>query len=162
MPSDWIVYACLAVGIANGTVAGVFQSFSDFGMRSLAAARPYVGIQAMQLINRKVYQSLFLVFLLGLAPVSLVAIAYAYLTMAGPELAWIITESSIYMVCVFLVTILANVPMNKRLDGMDPRARHAAEYWKTYAAVWTRWNHVRALGSAATAICFLLAGVALV
>ncbi len=71
MPTDWIIYACLAAGVSSLLVAGVFQSFSDFIMRSLVAASPAGGIESMQMINRKVFRSWFLVMLLGLAPVSL-------------------------------------------------------------------------------------------
>ena len=51
--------------------------------------------------------------------------------------------------------------MNNHLDRMDPFAEETADYWKTYGLVWTRWNHVRTLGSLASAFCFLLASIAL-
>ncbi len=165
MPSDWpsdlIVYACLAAGLVCGLVAGVFLSFSDFVMRSLVAARPEGGIESMQMINRKVYRSLFLVMLLGMAPVSVGFAVYAYLFLAGPASTLITAGATIYLAGVFLVTVLANVPMNKRLDDMDPYAQQTADYWTTYGIVWTRWNHVRTLGSLATALCFLFAGITL-
>ena len=161
MTNYWIVYASLAVGLGSALVAGVFQSFSDFVMRSLVAASPSGGIETMQQINRKVFRSVFLAMLLGTAPVSLALSVYASLTMAGPASTWIVVGASIYLVSVILVTMLGNVPLNKRLDIMDPSAEQAAVYWQTYGRVWTRWNHVRMVGSLATAVCFILAGVAL-
>ena len=161
MPGDWIVYACLAVGIISGLVAGVFQSFSDFVMRSLVAARPSGGIEAMQTINRKVYRSWFLVMMLGMAPLSVALAGYAHFYLSAPASRPIIAGTAIYMVFVFLVTMLANVPMNNRLDRMDPFAEESADYWKTYSVIWTWWNHVRTLGSLASALCFLLASIVL-
>ena len=161
MTTNWIVYVCLAAGVSSALVAGVFQSFSDFVMRSLVAARPAAGVEAMQMINRKVFRSSFLVMLLGLAPASLAFAGYAYFTLSAPALQFIIAGAAIYVVFVFLVTMLGNVPMNKRLDRMDPSAEETAGYWKTYGVMWTRWNHVRTLGSFAAALCFLLAAIAL-
>ncbi len=56
--------------IATALVAGAFLTFSDFTMRSLAAANSETGIEVMQWINRKVYGSSFLALLLGMAVVS--------------------------------------------------------------------------------------------
>ncbi len=161
MPTDWPIYACLAIGLGNGLVAGVFQSFSDFVMKSLIAAHPASGIEAMQWINRNVFRSLFLIMMLGLAPVTLATAIYANGYLAGPAVSWITAGAAIYLTCVFLVTLWGNVPMNERLDKMPPSAFETAGYWRTYGIVWTRWNHVRTLGSAATAACYLLAAVAL-
>ena len=52
--------------IATGLVAGVFLTFSDFVMRSLAASEAIAGAEAMQEINRKVYGSIFLTLFLGM------------------------------------------------------------------------------------------------
>ena len=161
MPTEWIAYACLAAGISSGLVAGVFQSFSDFIMRSLAATRPESGIEAMQMINRKVYRSYFLVMLMGMAPVSLALTVCAQLHLAGPAATWITAGTAIYLIGVFSVTMLGNVPMNNRLDNMDPFAEQATDYWETYGVVWTRWNHARTLGSLVTAVYFLLASITL-
>jgi len=161
MPDDWIVYVCLAAGICSGLVAGVFLSFSDFVMRSLVAARPAGGIEAMQMINRKVVRTWFLVMLLGMAPVSVALAGYAYFYLSAPSSLLIIAGAAIYLVFVIVVTMFCNVPMNNRLDRMDPFAEGTAGYWKTYGVVWTRWNHARTLGSLASALCFLLASIAL-
>ncbi|MDA0231369.1 MAG: DUF1772 domain-containing protein [Proteobacteria bacterium] len=161
MPDDWIVYACLAAGICSGLVAGVFLSFSDFIMRSLVAARPASGIEAMQMINRKVVRTWFLVMLLGMAPASVALAGYAYFNLSAPTSLLIIAGAAIYLVFVVLVTMFYNVPMNNRLSHMDPFAEESVNYWKIYGAVWTRWNHARTLGSLASALCFLFASIAL-
>ncbi len=161
MPHDWIIYACLITGVSSGLVAGVFQSFSDFIMRSLAAARPAAGIESMQMINREVFRTMFMVLAWGTIPLSLALAIYAYIYLSSPASLLIVTGATIYFVVVFLVTMLGNVPMNQQLDGMDPFAEETTQYWKTYTVVWTRWNHVRTLGSLATALCFLMASIAL-
>ena len=113
------------------------------------------------MINRKVFRSWFLVMMLGMAPVSLAVAGYAYNYLSAPASPLIIAGAAIYVVFGFLVTMFGNVPMNNHLDRMDPFAEETADYWKTYGLVWTRWNHVRTLGSLASALCFLLASIAL-
>lgn len=160
MAIDWIIIACLAMGLSCALVAGVFQSFSDFVMRALIAAAPSAGMESMQMINRTVFRSVFLVMLLGLAPASLAFAAYALLYPIGAGASWIIAGAAIYVAGVFLVTMLGNVPMNNRLDRMETGSAGAADYWQIYGSRWTQWNHVRTLGSLAAAICFLVAAVA--
>ena len=151
----FLILSGLAV-VASGLVAGVFLTFSDFVMKSLAVAKAPVGAHAMQLINRYVYGSKFLVLLLGMAPVSLLLAGYAYFYMSGPAAAWIIAGGVVYVIGVFLVTMACNVPMNKRLDVLDPDEPPTAAYWKHYAIVWTRWNHVRTLASVGSTACLLV------
>ena len=156
MTSDWFLIVCGIAVVACGLVSGVFLAFSDFVMKSLAAARPAGGIESMQLINRRVYGSVFLVLLLGMAALSLFLTGYAYFRVAGSASAYIIAGGAIYLVGVFLVTIIFNVPMNQRLDAMDYSAADSVSYWATYASSWTFWNHIRTIASAGSTIHYLV------
>ena len=66
MPIPYSVWGLIALAMATGLVAGVFLTFSDFVMKSLFAAEPAAGTEAMQIINRKVYNSIFMVLLIGM------------------------------------------------------------------------------------------------
>jgi len=148
------IYALAALLLA--LISGVFLAFSDFIMRSLRAASSTSGIEAMQQINRKVYSSVFLVWLLGMAPVATLLSAYAFVFVDGPASMWWVAGGAFYVIGTFLVTVLSNVPMNKRLDPMTPDGAMAQSYWGTYATFWTLWNHVRTVASAIAAACFLI------
>ena len=161
MTLDWTIYACFGIGLSSALVAGTFQAFSDFVMRALFMAKPQGGIESMQLLNRTVYRSVFLIMLLGLAPLTLGFATYAYFSVNGPALYWIFGGTGIYCVFTFLVTMFGNVPMNNRLDGMDHLSSETAAYWKVYGVGWTHWNHVRMFAALITAICFLQAGLVL-
>lgn len=154
------IFGGTAVGMA--LVSGVFLAFSDFVMRSLRRASPTVGIEAMQLINREVYGSAFLVALLGLVPVSGVLAVYAVLRIEGLASGWFVTGAAIYGIGVVLVTMLGNVPMNRRLDLMAAEAVETRDYWQHYARRWTRLNHLRTLASALAAAAFVAGTVLLV
>lgn len=156
MPVDFILIAYGLSGLLMALVAGVFLAFSDFVMRSLNAASPHAGIESMQLINRKVYSSVFLVLLLGLAPVSAMLSAYAWVYISGPAQIWLVAGGVLYFLGTFVVTIFGNVPMNKRLDAMATDGRATQIYWSSYATFWTMWNHVRTAASTLAAAFFLI------
>lgn len=159
MSPDILIYTCMAIGVSSTLVAGVFQAFSDFVMRGLIMAAPAGGAESMQMINRTVMRSVFLVLLLGLVPVMLAFSLHALMAVPGAGRIWIVAGTVIYVASVFLVTLAGNVPMNNRLDRMAPGEAATIRYWDIYGRVWTRWNHVRTLGSLAAGLCFLMAAM---
>ena len=158
--SDWIIYSCLWLGFVSAMVAGVFQSFSDFVMSGLARAKPAGGIETMQHINRTVFRSVFLSAFLSLVPLTLAFAVYAWMNADGLSRGLIVAAGLIYFTTVFVVTMAGNVPMNQQLDRLHYSSAEANAYWQVYSRKWTRWNHVRTIGSAATAALYLLAVVA--
>lgn len=161
MPTQALIYACLAVGLAAALVGGVFQSFSDFVMRGLLLAAPGGGMESMQHINRTVFRSVFLTTFLALVPVTVGFAIYAGLRLEGPAKGLLIAAAVVYVLSVFVVTAAGNVPMNEKLDGLEYTVAEGHRYWAHYGRVWTWWNHVRTLGSVVTAALYLLAAVSL-
>jgi len=161
MTQNWLVYVCLFLGLSSALVGGVFQAFSDFVMRGLIAASPKSGAQSMQMLNRTVFRSVFLVMLIGLAPVSFVVAVYAYFALDALVAYWLVAAAAIYIITVFMVTVVGNVPMNNRLDALELDSAEAMAFWQHYSVRWTQWNHIRTLGAILAAICFLMTSVAL-
>lgn len=159
MFDQWMTWSLAAAAIATGLVAGVFLTFSDFVMRSLNAAEPAAGMEAMQLINRKVYGSFFLAMFMAMAPLSAVIAVYAFGFTSGALTAWLIAGALFYVVGVFGVTVVRNVPMNKRLDRIDIAREGAGGYWPAYVRDWTWWNHVRTFASFGAASCYLVGAI---
>ncbi len=159
MTSNWIVYACLLLGLTSALVAGVFQSFSDFVMRGLLRTKPAAGVETMQHINRTVLGSVFLFIFLALAPISLGFAGYAWFQLDGYGRWLVLIAAGIYITAVFCITIFCNVPMNERLAGLSHTSDQAAVYWRIYGRVWTRFNHIRTMGSCIASACFLLAAI---
>ena len=162
MTLTWFFVLCEIAVVACGIVSGVFLTFSDFVMRSLDGAKPGAGVEVMQVINREVLRSVFMVLLLGMSALSPLLIAYAYFGVTGAASALIMTGGALYLAGVFIVSLVFNVPMNNRLEGKDPSGTEATTYWtSTYLPRWTFWNGVRASAAAGSAICYLIACVAL-
>lgn len=149
--------ALAAIGFAAAMTAGVFLSFSDFIMRGLRQADPAAGMDGMIQINRTVLRSIFLTSFLGLAPLSLGIMIWAHQTQTGLVQALLIAGGAVYLLGVFIVTMVGNVPMNQRLDGLDPDHDDGQVYWARYVSDWTRLNHIRTAANAVASIAFLAA-----
>ena len=159
MANDLILWALVALTLATGLVAGVFLSFSDFVMKSLRAAAPAAGAEAMQVINRKVYKSVFMVLLVGLVPVTvLVALAATFILDATVSL-WLVAAGVLYFFGVFVVSAVGNIPMNRQLDGMPQGGVAAQRYWPDYVRGWVVWNHVRTVTSLGAMAAYLVAAL---
>ncbi len=156
MTPDWLLIVCGIAVVAGGLVSGVFLAFSDFVMKSLASASPAGGIESMQVINRKVYNSIFLVLILGMAAFSLFLTGYTFFRVSGSASVYILAGGTIYIAGVILVTFIFNVPMNQRLDAMDYSAADSVSYWANYVPSWTFWNHIRTIASTVSTICYLI------
>lgn len=161
MPTEWIVYVCLVLGVSSALVAGVLQSFSDFVMSGLQRAAPAGGMESMQQLNRTVFRSVFLATFMVLVPVTIGFAIYAVFKLNGLSQSLIVSAAIIYIPSVFIVTAAGNVPMNERLDKMDPNTPEAAAYWRRYGRLWSAWNTLRTIGAIATSSVYLLAAVTL-
>jgi uncharacterized membrane protein len=63
----------------------------------------------------------------------------------------------LYVVGMFVVTMVCNVPLNNALAAADPAAAGTARLWARYLKDWTMWNHVRTIASTAATALFIAA-----
>lgn len=154
-----IIWGLVAMSLATGLVAGVFLAFSDFVMKSLFAAQPAAGTEAMQIINRKVFPTLFMVLLIGCIPVTAGVAGYAYFFMSGPGVGYLIIAGVLYFFGVFIASMVGNIPMNQKLEAMPQGGDQAQAYWPAYVRGWVRWNHVRTVSASAASVCYVIAAV---
>lgn len=145
--------------MATALVAGVFLTFSDFAMRSFAASTVEAGAEVMQVLNRVIYRSIFMVLLLGMVPAAIGLLIMAIFAVQGMAAKAVLIGVVLYLVGVFLVTVVGNVPMNKRLDAASLSDGTAQAYWKTYRVKWTLLNHLRTAASAGAAASFGVATI---
>lgn len=161
--STWFLLLCQFSIIAFALVGGVFLAFSDFIMRSLGTANSPGGIEVMQVINREVFKWVFMTLFLGMAAISIVIIWYVFANLTGLAANLIMIAAGLYLVGVFGVTVVFNVPLNNRLEAMDFTSQAALDFWTTrYLPDWTFWNSVRTSASILAASVYLFAMVWLV
>jgi uncharacterized membrane protein len=145
-------FAAVSAGIAIialGAMAGLFFAFSISVMPGLDAIKADQAIPAMQSINQKIQNAVFLpVFIFApIAP----AVTGVFLLIHGQKTAGIIflLAAAIYVLGAFVPTVAVNIPMNDDLDAaqVPTSAQEAALLWSDYSSRWTRWNHLRAVTS---------------
>ena len=139
--------------IGCGLIAGLYFAFSTFIVQALDRLGAERGAQAMNAINVRILRSLFMPLFLGttLTSLALVAIGLAGRVPGGPAMA---AGGAIYVIGMFVVTLVFNVPLNNMLAAARDDDGAA---WSLYFRRWMLWNHVRTLSSTLACIFFVAA-----
>lgn len=146
----------VAAAVGSGLMAGLFGAFSTFLMRSLAEIPRPMGAIAMRRINVVIIRPSFLVVFMGTAIVSAATLVVGWDDLGAARPAAIVGAGA-YIVGCLLVTIARNVPLNDRLEAVDPAGPDADAMWDVYLSDWVRWNHVRSVATLVATIAWILA-----
>ncbi|MFD0691039.1 anthrone oxygenase family protein [Actinomadura fibrosa] len=151
--------AALSILMAAG-MAGTFFAFSAGVMPGLNAARPGAAIAAMQGINQKIQNPVFVGAFI-LLPVVAIAAGVLLLTLGERSAAVLFfAAAAAYFAGALLPSFAVNIPMNDDLDAVriPSDLAEAARIWSDYSGRWTAWNTVRGVFSAAS-LLLMAAGV---
>lgn len=161
MSETMLITLTVAAAVGSGLVGGLLFGFSVAVMPALARQPDSHGMRVMQDINVVILNPLFLAAFMGTAVVSLGLIAVALAGLAdGPGLL-LPGGALLYLVGVFGVTMVVNVPLNNRLAPLDPNRREVWPEWRHYLQRWTWWNHVRALAGVVASLALTVAAARL-
>lgn len=138
--------------MGSGLMAGLFFAFSTAVMAALARLPAAQGADAMNAINVVIVNPVFLTVFMGTAVLALLLGVRAALGWSQPGSVWLLSGSLLYLVGVFGVTVVFNVPLNDTLAASGD-----AGTWSRFLADWVPWNHVRTLASAGALLCYALA-----
>ena len=155
--SDTLSALTLATAVGCGAMGGVFFAFSAFVMPALRDLPSAQGIAAMQSINRFAETPAFMTALMGTAAACLGLGVWAVRSWDRTPAGWMAAGSALYLLGAIGLTGAANVPLNTRLDKVQPDAAGAADRWAHYVTTWTAWNHLRALACVAAAVALTVA-----
>jgi len=151
------VVLIIAAAIGCGLVAGIFFAFSSFVMAALGRLPADHGMAAMNAINVTVINPGFMLAFFGTAALCIAATACVALRWSATAGVLVLLASAIYLVACIGVTMLGNVPLNNSLAAASPGTPEATSLWTRYLTEWTRWNTVRTLASAVSAVLFTAA-----
>jgi len=154
--SGFVQTVTVAGAIGAALVGGVFFAFSAFVMPALRRLPAAQGISAMQSINRTAVTAPLMLALFGTAVLSGIAIVWALRSWGQAAAPWMLAGGLAYLAAV-AITIVANVPLNDSLAGLDPASAGAPVQWAGFVTRWTAWNHLRGAGAAAGSLAFILA-----
>jgi uncharacterized membrane protein len=143
--------------IGCGLMAGLYFAFSTFIMTALGRIDQAAGIAAMNAINKVIVQSLFLPIFLGSTLTCLALAVLAPFRWNEPGAGMWLAAGVLYVVGMFVVTALFNVPLNNALAALQPASGEAATLWARYLSDWTWWNHVRTVTSTLALVLFIAA-----
>lgn len=124
-----------------GVVTGLLFAFSNFVMQALATLPNEQGMRAMQEINKRIINPVFVAFFLGTPLLCSVIGVDAFMNLDGKGSVFSICGSILYLAGPFGITMLFNVPLNNRLA--EAGVSDADVVWPDYQVRWQRWNHKR-------------------
>jgi uncharacterized membrane protein len=108
----------------------------------------------MNSINTRIVRSLFMPLFLGTTLGGAVLAIIGLLDLPGGAL--LVAGGTVYVLGMFAVTMIWNVPLNDALAAAQGKPGADAT-WTRYRQQWTRWNHVRTVASTGASALFVAA-----
>ena len=124
-----------------GVVTGLLFAFSNFVLRSLAELPAETGMFAMNRINVRIINPIFLIFFLGTPLLCVLIVLQTVSALTTPGSMLLALGAVVYLLGPFAITITFNVPLNNKLA--KTQADDAGQAWPDYQQRWQFWNHVR-------------------
>lgn len=140
--------------VGCGLVAGLYFAFSAFIMTALGRIESVQGMAAMKAINSTILGSLFMPLFFGTSISAAALSVLALVRWDDPAAIFMFAGGMIYVVGMFVCTVVFNVPLNQELARAGAEAD---DVWARYLKVWTFWNHVRTAASTAAMLLFIVA-----
>ncbi len=138
----------IATLVGTGVVTGLLFAFSNFVLAAIAELPDEHAMFAMQRINERIINPIFLLLFLG-TPLACVGTMLTSGS-AGAAQSPLVVGAMLYLAGPLGITVLRNVPLNNRLAATP--AEDAATAWPEYVRRWQFWNHIRSyIGIAALA-----------
>ena len=126
-------------------------------MRSLDQLGAARAADAMNAINEVILHSWFMALFFGSTLLYLILAVVAVFN-TGLDGRWLLfAAGSVYVVGMFVCTVLFNVPLNNTLANAESQADAKADAWMHYFKYWTRWNHLRTVSSTLACAFFIQA-----
>ena len=150
-----MIYTEITIAILTllaGLMAGFFFAYTFSVNSGLGKLNDIAYLSAMQKINRAVLNPIFYLCFLG--PLLLLPIAtIQQYNVNNLRFICLIVASIAYIVGVFFITGIKNVPLNNKLDSLDlstASAQLIAEMRSEFEKPWTFWNNIRTIAATIT------------
>jgi uncharacterized membrane protein len=143
----------LAALVGTALMGGLFFAFSTTVMSSLQRMPAGQGATAMNIINVRIQNPLFLLVFLGTALACLVLAVLAFVQ-DTPGRWWLVVGAVLYIVGVIVISFAINIPLNDKLAAVDPNSAAGAAEWLSYLAKWNPSNNIRAIACVLAVVAF--------
>lgn len=156
-PTTGTVAALVVATVLTGLVAGTYFAYACSVMLALGRTSDRTFIEVMQRINVAIQNPVFFVALFG-APVASGVAVWLQASDSGGVSGWTVA-ALVLNVVGFLITVVANIPLNNALDAAgDPAAiADPLAVRQRFERVWNAWNVGRGVVTVAAVVCLAMA-----
>ncbi|MGH3677446.1 MAG: DUF1772 domain-containing protein [Mycobacterium sp.] len=149
-----LIISSLVCAAASG---GVAYAYATSVVPGLDRTDPVTAVTAMAgIITESRLNPAFALLLIATAVLALVVGVLAARQLRQPGCGYLLA-GAVFALIAGIVTLLFNVPLNTRLNALDPAVltpADAAREWQAYAEPWLLWNAVRCVAALAGAVLF--------
>ncbi|GAB0156577.1 DUF1772 domain-containing protein [Chryseobacterium sp. Alg-005] len=138
----------IIIATLTALIGGLFYAYSCSVVLGLGKLSDMEYLKSMQSINREILNPVFFMSFMGTA-VLLPVTTFVFRTQ-NPAFIFLLLATLIYLIGVFGVTIVGNVPLNNQLDQFDIMSSTAESVKKMRDVFENRWNflnHIRSICS---------------
>lgn len=143
--------------LLTGLVAGLFYSYACSVTGGLGKLSDREYLMAFQSINRVILNPWFFASFMGSLVALPLATWFSYHAGLNSSFWLMLIATFVYVIGVFGVTVLANVPLNNMLDNFNLNAASSGELFTLRERFETSWNTLNLVRTLAAVISFLLA-----
>ncbi|MCS4304002.1 DUF1772 domain-containing protein [Chryseobacterium sp. BIGb0232] len=141
-------------------IAGLFYAYSCSVVLGLGKLSDVEYLKAMQSINREILNPVFFLSFMGTA--ILLPVSTFFLRGEQPVFIFLLLATLAYLIGVFGVTVVGNVPMNDQLDQFDisgSTVEAIKQMRENFEARWNFLNNVRTVFSVVSIVLVVCACV---
>ena len=150
-----LVFQCAAI-LLSGLLAGLMYGYDCSIVKGLAKLPDEQYLQAFRSFNTTIQNPYFMISFMGCLLVLPIASWQSYHNDSSQAFFLLLTASLVYIIGVFGVTIVCNVPLNNRMDGFQlstATENDISAFRKGFENAWNTYHRIRTV---AAIIAFLL------
>lgn len=149
-----ITVLLIITAVLTALIAGLFYAYSCSVVLGLGKLSDAEYLKAMQNINREILNPVFFMSFMGTA--ILLPVSTFLFRGEQPAFIFLLIATFVYLIGVFGVTIVGNVPMNNLLDQFDISTSTAEAVKQMRENFENRWNFLNNIRTVFSVISILL------
>ncbi|MAD50170.1 MAG: DUF1772 domain-containing protein [Flavobacteriales bacterium] len=142
--------------LSTGLMAGIFFTWTNAVKPGIGTLDDMTYMKAFQAMNRLILNPLF--YIVFILPVLTISIS-TYMSFGSTKLyvfELFLLSTLLYVLGVFLITILGNIPLNELLENTDLEKISLTELSDLRGKIENKWNNFNLIRTVSSFISFLL------
>lgn len=144
--------------VLSALIAGLFFAWSCSVMPGFARLSDKEFVAAMQATNRAIQNPVFFAAFFGAPIFLIISVIFHYGKL--PRFALLLGASAVYMIGVFAVTGVGNIPLNNNLDRFDSSLATDHDIQAQRASFERLWNNLNIIRTVSSIVALILVVIA--